>query len=89
MGHGGNVIAELTVDHHEVDELFIRIEAQPARDTRRRELVDELTVELVRHSVAEESSTSTRRCVNTSTAATLWRTRSSRTTPRRSGCSRI
>jgi hypothetical protein len=45
MGHGGNVIAELTVDHHEVDELFIRIEAQPARDTRRRELVDELTVE--------------------------------------------
>ncbi|MFB7992402.1 hemerythrin domain-containing protein [Streptomyces sp. NPDC056002] len=54
MGHGGNVIAELTVDHREVDELFIRIEAQPARDTRRRELVDELTVELVRHSVAEE-----------------------------------
>ncbi|MFC9462838.1 hemerythrin domain-containing protein [Streptomyces sp. NPDC056983] len=54
MGHGGNVIAELTVDHREVDELFIRIEAQPARDTRRRELADELTVELVRHSVAEE-----------------------------------
>ncbi|WP_326715769.1 hemerythrin domain-containing protein [Streptomyces sp. NBC_01474] len=47
-------MTELTVDHREVDELFIRIEAQPARDTRRRELVDELTVELVRHSVAEE-----------------------------------
>ncbi|MFC9501641.1 hemerythrin domain-containing protein [Streptomyces sp. NPDC056982] len=47
-------MAELAVDHREVDELFIRIEAQPARDTRRRELVDELTVELVRHSVAED-----------------------------------
>jgi hypothetical protein len=37
MVHGGNVIAELPVDHREVDELFIRIEAQPARDTRRHE----------------------------------------------------
>ncbi|MGW6143402.1 hemerythrin domain-containing protein [Streptomyces sp. NPDC055140] len=54
MGPGGTVIAELTVGQREVDELFIRIEAQPARDTRRRELADELTVELVRHSVAEE-----------------------------------
>jgi len=54
MGHGGNVIAELTVDHREVDELFVRIDAQPAGGARRRELADELTVELVRHSVAEE-----------------------------------
>jgi hemerythrin superfamily protein len=54
MGHGGNVIAELTTDHREVDELFAKIEAQPVGDSRRRELVDELTVELVRHSVAEE-----------------------------------
>ncbi|CAM5386844.1 hemerythrin domain-containing protein [Streptomyces hirsutus] len=54
MGHGGNVIAELTTDHREVDELFAQIEAQPVGDPRRRELADELTIELVRHSVAEE-----------------------------------
>ncbi|MFE6973978.1 hemerythrin domain-containing protein [Streptomyces sp. NPDC057682] len=54
MGHGGNVIAELTTDHREVDELFAEIEVQPVGDARRRELVDHLTIELVRHSVAEE-----------------------------------
>ncbi|MEV6793203.1 hemerythrin domain-containing protein [Streptomyces sp. NPDC051320] len=54
MGHGGNVIAELTTDHREVDELFAKIESQPVGDPQRRKLVDELTVELVRHSVAEE-----------------------------------
>ncbi|MCT2590716.1 hemerythrin domain-containing protein [Streptomyces sp. N2-109] len=54
MGHSGNVIAELTTDHREVDELFEKIEAQPVGDKRRRKLVDELTIELVRHSVAEE-----------------------------------
>ncbi|MFE9700708.1 hemerythrin domain-containing protein [Streptomyces sp. NPDC006270] len=54
MGHGGNVIAELTTDHREVDELFARIESQPVGDEQRRKLVDELTKELVRHSVAEE-----------------------------------
>ncbi|WP_327299023.1 MULTISPECIES: hemerythrin domain-containing protein [unclassified Streptomyces] len=54
MGHGGNVIAELTTDHREVDELFEKIEAQPVGDPQRRKLADELTVELVRHSVAEE-----------------------------------
>ncbi|WP_405935405.1 hemerythrin domain-containing protein [Streptomyces sp. NBC_00726] len=55
MGHGGNVIAELTTDHRETDELFARIEAQPVGDEQRRKLADELTVELVRHSVAEET----------------------------------
>ncbi|MFB6703317.1 hemerythrin domain-containing protein [Streptomyces sp. NPDC056333] len=54
MGHGGNVIAELTTDHREVDELFEKIEVLPVGDKRRRKLVDELTIELVRHSVAEE-----------------------------------
>ncbi len=54
MGHGGNVIAELTADHRRVDRLFAEIETQPVGDSRRRELADELTVELVRHSVAEE-----------------------------------
>ncbi|MDF6046013.1 hemerythrin domain-containing protein [Streptomyces sp. NPDC005065] len=54
MGHGGNVIAELTIDHREVDDLFERIEAQPVGDEQRRKLADEVTMELVRHSVAEE-----------------------------------
>ncbi|MDQ0701170.1 MULTISPECIES: hemerythrin domain-containing protein [unclassified Streptomyces] len=54
MAHGGNVIAELTTDHREVDALFAQIETQPVGDARRRELADELTTELVRHSVAEE-----------------------------------
>ncbi|QGV82332.1 hemerythrin domain-containing protein [Streptomyces ficellus] len=54
MGHGGNVIQELTTDHREVDELFARIESLPAGDEQRRELADELTMELIRHAVAEE-----------------------------------
>ncbi|MER7708463.1 hemerythrin domain-containing protein [Kitasatospora sp. NPDC097605] len=54
MGHGGNVIAELTADHREVAELFDRFRALPPGDDRRRTIVDEFTIELVRHSVAEE-----------------------------------
>ncbi len=54
MGHGGNVISELTTDHREVDELFAQIEALPADDQNRRRLADQLTTELIRHSVAEE-----------------------------------
>ncbi|KUJ68271.1 hemerythrin [Streptomyces albus subsp. albus] len=54
MGHGGNVIQELTADHREVEELFARIEAMPAGSQERRQLADQLTMELVRHSVAEE-----------------------------------
>ncbi|MEU5636531.1 hemerythrin domain-containing protein [Streptomyces rishiriensis] len=54
MGHGGNVIQELTADHREVDELFAQIEALPGADRQRRELADRLTMELIRHSVAEE-----------------------------------
>ncbi|MFI9564422.1 hemerythrin domain-containing protein [Streptomyces rishiriensis] len=54
MGHGGNVIQELTADHREVDELFAQIEALPEADRQRRELADRLTMELIRHSVAEE-----------------------------------
>ncbi|MEV6653725.1 hemerythrin domain-containing protein [Streptomyces sp. NPDC051219] len=54
MGHGGNVIEELMADHREVDALFGEIETQPVGDQRRRELADELTMELVQHAVAEE-----------------------------------
>ncbi|MFG2819676.1 hemerythrin domain-containing protein [Kitasatospora sp. NPDC048365] len=54
MGHGGNVIAELLADHREVEEMFDRIQALPSGDERRRKVADEFTIELVRHSVAEE-----------------------------------
>ncbi|MFC9926470.1 hemerythrin domain-containing protein [Streptomyces sp. NPDC127190] len=55
MGHGGNVINELTTDHREVEELFGRIEALPPGSPERKNLADQATIELVRHSVAEEA----------------------------------
>lgn len=55
MGHGGTVVDELTTDHREVGEIFSRIESLPPGDARRGEAVDEVTIELVRHSVAEEA----------------------------------
>ncbi|MEU6117588.1 hemerythrin domain-containing protein [Streptomyces sp. NPDC047117] len=54
MGHGGDVIQELTTDHREVTELFGRIEGAVPGSEERKRLADELTIELVRHSVAEE-----------------------------------
>jgi hemerythrin superfamily protein len=54
MGHGGDVITELTSDHREVDEMFERMNALPQGDKQRKDLVDNATIELVRHSVAEE-----------------------------------
>lgn len=55
MGHGGNVIAELTTDHREVEELFGKIEALPSGHKDRKLYADQATMELVRHSVAEEA----------------------------------
>ncbi|MFJ3718436.1 hemerythrin domain-containing protein [Streptomyces sp. NPDC090057] len=55
MGHGGNVIQELTTDHREVEEIFGRIEAMPPGSGERKKLADQATIELVRHSVAEEA----------------------------------
>ncbi|MEV8566720.1 hemerythrin domain-containing protein [Streptomyces sp. NPDC051322] len=55
MGHGGDAIQELTTDHREVEEIFARIEALPAGDPQRKKLADQATIELVRHSVAEET----------------------------------
>ncbi|UUU20140.1 hemerythrin domain-containing protein [Streptomyces sp. DSM 40750] len=55
MGHGGDVIAELTTDHEEVEEMFGEIEALPSGDPRRKQYADKVTIELVRHSVAEEA----------------------------------
>ncbi|WEO99966.1 hemerythrin domain-containing protein [Streptomyces sp. FXJ1.172] len=53
MGHGGNVLEELVTDHREVEEIFGRMETM-TRGQELRDLVDEVTIELVRHSVAEE-----------------------------------
>ncbi|MFE9452759.1 hemerythrin domain-containing protein [Streptomyces sp. NPDC006739] len=55
MGHGGNVINELMTDHREVEEIFGRIAALPPGDKERKVLADQATIELVRHSVAEEA----------------------------------
>ncbi|MET9323534.1 hemerythrin domain-containing protein [Streptomyces sp. NPDC003038] len=55
MGHGGDVIAELMTDHQEVEELFANIEELPSGDPRRKQYADQVTMELVRHSVAEEA----------------------------------
>ncbi|MEU6973949.1 hemerythrin domain-containing protein [Kitasatospora aureofaciens] len=54
MGHGGNVIEELKADHQEVEEMFARIQVLTAGGQELRDQIDEVTIELVRHSVAEE-----------------------------------
>ncbi|MFD9394003.1 hemerythrin domain-containing protein [Streptomyces sp. NPDC060000] len=55
MGHGGNVIDELVTDHREVEGFFGRIEALPSGAKDRKLFADRATMELVRHSVAEEA----------------------------------
>ncbi|PBC70440.1 hemerythrin HHE cation binding domain-containing protein [Streptomyces sp. TLI_235] len=52
-GHGGDVIKELETDHREVEDLFAQI--LKSTGGHRKSLLDEVTVELVRHSVAEEA----------------------------------
>ncbi|MEU8438349.1 hemerythrin domain-containing protein, partial [Streptomyces sp. NPDC029216] len=54
MGHGGNVIDELMADHREVEGMFARLQAMTSTGKELRDLIDEITIELVRHSVAEE-----------------------------------
>ncbi|MDX2841171.1 hemerythrin domain-containing protein, partial [Streptomyces ipomoeae] len=54
MAHGGDVIEELKTDHREVERLFGKIEELPFGDPQRKEYADLVTIELVRHSVAEE-----------------------------------
>ncbi|MFJ8111247.1 hemerythrin domain-containing protein [Streptomyces sp. NPDC096132] len=55
MGHGGNVIDELVTDHREVEEFFGKIERLPSGHKDRKLYADQATMELVRHSVAEEA----------------------------------
>jgi hemerythrin superfamily protein len=50
-----DIISILTRDHREVDELFEQLEAaRPDDGETRRRLTDQVIIELVRHSVAEE-----------------------------------
>lgn len=55
MAHGQDVIAELITDHREVEELFTNIEELASGDSGRKRYADQVTMELVRHSVAEEA----------------------------------
>lgn len=55
-----DVIEILTHDHHEVEQMFTELEqlrglTDDASAQRRKDLVDQVTIELVRHSVAEEA----------------------------------
>ncbi|MFJ8078398.1 hemerythrin domain-containing protein [Streptomyces sp. NPDC096176] len=54
MEHGGNVIEELTEEHREMEALFDQVQDTAMDNGRRRELADRMTIELVRHAVAEE-----------------------------------
>ncbi|MEU2390823.1 hemerythrin domain-containing protein [Streptomyces sp. NPDC007369] len=53
MGHGGDAVKELTADHDEVKDFFAQLRTTTEGE-RRRQMADLLTIELVRHSVAEE-----------------------------------
>jgi hemerythrin superfamily protein len=49
-----DMIDVLTEDHREVEEIFTQLESLPFGQEERRTLVDQMTMELVRHAVAEE-----------------------------------
>lgn len=53
MAEQRDVVEVLTHDHREVEDLFAQIEGTDQAD-RRRALADDVTIELVRHSIAEE-----------------------------------
>lgn len=55
-----DVIEILEHDHHEVEEMFAELESLrgatgEAERARRKELIDDVTIELIRHAVAEET----------------------------------
>ncbi|MEU4565636.1 hemerythrin domain-containing protein [Micromonospora sp. NPDC023956] len=52
---GRDVIDVLTSDHREVETLFAELESRQGTPEHRRQLVDVVIAELVRHSIAEES----------------------------------
>lgn len=51
---GSDVIAELTDDHRKLEELFRKVQDHARFGMRRKELADQITIELIRHCVAEE-----------------------------------
>ncbi|WP_327585237.1 hemerythrin domain-containing protein [Nonomuraea sp. NBC_00507] len=56
MSEQQDVIAVLVVDHREVEELFSRLEHMVGRiDEKAETLAEQVVIELVRHSVAEEA----------------------------------
>ncbi|MEE6264041.1 MULTISPECIES: hemerythrin domain-containing protein [Streptomyces] len=54
MEHGEDVIAELMSDHRTIEALFSQFEGTPPGSDARKRLADEITIEWVRHAVAEE-----------------------------------
>ncbi|TDC93403.1 hemerythrin domain-containing protein [Saccharopolyspora aridisoli] len=52
--HEGDLVAVLTSDHRAVDSAFEKYESGGLSEEQRRDLVDHIITELVRHSVAEE-----------------------------------
>jgi hemerythrin superfamily protein len=54
MEQGANVVTELTADHREVEELFTLIQALSPGVERRKQLLDQAAIKLMRHTVAEE-----------------------------------
>lgn len=49
-----DVLSMLAHDHREVEALFDQLDRLPSGDPARRDLVNRVTIELVRHSIAEE-----------------------------------
>ncbi len=49
-----DLVTVITEDHREVENIFVELEARQGSPQHRRELVDHVIAELVRHSVAEE-----------------------------------
>jgi hypothetical protein len=54
MAEETDAIRELADDHRQLEEIFHRIESAPSADRSRRLYMDQATIELVRHYVAEE-----------------------------------
>ena len=50
-----DVIAELIVDHREVDELLTKLAGRAAVAEDRQDTMEQVIAELVRHAIAEES----------------------------------
>ncbi|MEU0213976.1 hemerythrin domain-containing protein [Streptomyces sp. NPDC006265] len=54
MGSGSNIIEVLTADHREIQRLVDRIRSSPPAGGERKSHVEQLSISLVRHSVAEK-----------------------------------